>query len=378
MATRAPLAGLVLLLVSFTGSAAEDATPEPTARLVPVKFASAERLAEAFGRAREAGTVDLAAERRQFVGRAAQDAMRGVRPLPEMVDPGLYPFPERSYAEVKIAQAGPPGGGGAMASLLPEGLAEPPTAVPHQNALLVRGTPRAIDEFVEVLALVDKPAKQVNVELKLLNVRSNAGREWGGDIDWIRPNGDLSVHGPAPVGPTLRFGTADLNALVALNQTSARSDNSVAANVTTTNNTPCVIRAATVIPFVAASVSYDQFGQRHVDYVVDSVLTGVELFALPRIIADDRVAMLLRPSFIDKTGQVVGPDGSVIPITQEVATETTVVVLDGETMLVGGLPRSIQTLETVGLPLIFRRSETVEDVESLLFVTPRIVRTPGD
>ena len=218
----------------------------------------------------------------------------------------------------------------------------------------------------------------MNVELKLVNVRSSAGREWGGDIDWIRPKGDLSVHGPAPVGATLRFGTADLNALVAFNQTSGRSDGSVAANVTTTNNTPCVIRAATVIPFVAASVSYDQFGQRHVDYVVDSVLTGVELFTLPRIIADDRVAMLLRPSFIDKTGQVVGPDGSVIPITQQVTTETTVVVLDGETMLVGGLPRSIRTLETVGLPLIFRRSETVEDVESLLFVTPRIVRTPGD
>lgn len=379
MARRALTGGLVwALVVGLCGVVTADDDAEKTVkRLVHLRFASADLVAAAFDKQGADETLDIAPDRKAFVRRAVEDATRNVRPFPEMVNPGLYPFPERSYAEVRMAQAGPVGQRGGMAALLPEGLAEPPQAVPQQNALLVRGTARAIDEFEEVVALIDVPAKQVNIELKLANIRSAAGREWGGDIDWIMPRGDVSVHGPAPVGPTLRFGTADLNAVAAFNRTSGRSNDTVAANVTTTNNTPCVIRAATVIPFVSASLTYDQFGQRHIDYLVDAILTGVELFTLPRIVGDDRVALLLRPFFIDKTGQVTGPDGSVIPITQEVATETTVVVPDGETMLVGGLPRTLSSLESVGLPVVFRQSETIEDVESLMFVTPRIVRSAG-
>jgi type II secretory pathway component HofQ len=351
-----------LLLAALCSGVAAQEAGETVAQIVPLKFASAHLVAAAFGKDGTEEKLDVAADRKEFVRRALEDATRHVRPMPEMGQPGIYPFAERSYAEVKVAQAGPLGQRGAMASLLPEGLSEPPTALPQQNALVVKGTPDAIDEFREIVALIDKPAKQVNVELKLVNIRESA---------------DVSIHGPAPLGPTLRFGTAGVNALLALNEATARSNDTVAASVTTTNNTPCVIRAATVIPFIAASITYDQFGQRRIDYAVDSVLTGVELFTVPRIIGDDRVAMLLRPSFIDKTGQVTGPDGSVIPITQEVATETTIVVPDGETMLVGGLPRSLHTLESVGLPVIFRQSGTIEDVESLIFVTPRIVRSAG-
>jgi type II secretory pathway component GspD/PulD (secretin) len=366
-----------LLLAALCSGVAAQEAGETVAQIVPLKFASAHLVAAAFGKDGTEEKLDVAADRKEFVRRALEDATRHVRPMPEMGQPGIYPFAERSYAEVKVAQAGPLGQRGAMASLLPEGLSEPPTALPQQNALVVKGTPDAIDEFREIVALIDKPAKQVNVELKLVNIRESAGREWGADIDWRGSRGDVSIHGPAPLGPTLRFGTAGVNALLALNEATARSNDTVAASVTTTNNTPCVIRAATVIPFIAASITYDQFGQRRIDYAVDSVLTGVELFTVPRIIGDDRVAMLLRPSFIDKTGQVTGPDGSVIPITQEVATETTIVVPDGETMLVGGLPRSLHTLESVGLPVIFRQSGTIEDVESLIFVTPRIVRSAG-
>jgi type II secretory pathway component GspD/PulD (secretin) len=107
---------------------------------------------------------------------------------------------------------------------------------------------------------------------------------------------------------------------------------------------------------------------------VDAVATGIELFVLPRINADDSVTMILRPSFIDATGQVVGPDGTALPITEEVAVETIVRVPDQETVLIGGFPSSLQALDVVGLPVNFRRSTTVEDVQSLLFVTPRIVR----
>jgi Flp pilus assembly secretin CpaC len=84
--------------------------------------------------------------------------------------------------------------------------------------------------------------------------------------------------------------------------------------------------------------------------------------------------MRLQPSFIDATGQVVGPDGSTAPILQEAGVDTVVRVKDGETLLLGGFPRSNQALQATGLPVNFRKSSSIEDIDSLLFVTPRIVR----
>jgi type II secretory pathway component GspD/PulD (secretin) len=107
---------------------------------------------------------------------------------------------------------------------------------------------------------------------------------------------------------------------------------------------------------------------------VDAVATGVELFALPRISEDDTITMRLRPTFIDATGQVVGPDGSALPVTQQNSVDTVIRVKDGESALLGGFPRSSQALQATGLPVNLRRSGTVESIEARLFVTPRIVR----
>jgi Flp pilus assembly secretin CpaC len=54
--------------------------------------------------------------------------------------------------------------------------------------------------------------------------------------------------------------------------------------------------------------------------------------------------------------------------------DTVVRVKDGETLLLGGFPRSNQALQATGLPVNFRKSSSIEDIDSLLFVTPRIVR----
>jgi type II secretory pathway component GspD/PulD (secretin) len=369
------VAAALVLLPSTLMRAEEAAKPEETTRTIKLQSASAADVARQFAKADTAAGVPdrLREERRDFLSRAMADATRGVRPVPQaMTEPGLYPFPERTYAEARVAQA--PGGAGGLAGFLPEGLTDPPTALPDQNALLVKGTPKAVDQFAEIVRLLDVPPKQVNIEVKLINLTQQTTEESGMDVAGRGRRPEFFLNGPAPVGPSVRILGGNIDALLAANRTVSRSNNTAGANVTTTNNAPCVIRAATVIPVVLASVTFDAFGNRHVDYVVDAVATGVELFALPRINSDDSVSMLLRPTFIDATGQVVGPDGSAAPITQEAAVETMVRVPDGETVLLGGFPSSTQALEATGLPVNLRRSRTTQDVQSSLFVTPRIVR----
>ncbi len=371
-------AGVLAALVVVSAGAEEAVTaPPPTTRTLSLTHASAVDLARQFAPASpatEEAAERLQDERRGFLRRAMLDATRGVRPVPQvMQEPGLYPFDERSYAEARVARAGV-GDGGGLATFLPKGLAEPPAALPGQNALLVRGSAEAVDEFAEIVRLFDVPAKQVNIEVTLLNLAERMDAGWGADAAAHGPGTGLFLQGPAPAGPSVQIVGQPFEALAAANGALSRSNSTTGANVTTSNNTPCVIRAVTVIPVVLASATLDQWGNRHIGYTVDAVATGVELFALPRINSDDTVTMQLRPSFIDATGQVVGPDGTALPITQETAVDTVVRVRDGDTVSLGGFPRSIQALEATGLPVNLRQSRLGEAVQSLLFVTPRIVR----
>jgi type II secretory pathway component GspD/PulD (secretin) len=242
---------------------------------------------------------------------------------------------------------------------------------------MVRGTVKDIDAVAELLQLIDVPPQQVNVAVKLLNVAGGWSEESGGDVAGAFPGFDLAARGQAPAtGPTMRFGSGGAQALVGGSRTQSLADNSVEASVTTINNTPCVIRAATLIPYVTANVTYNRAGQRQVDYAVDAVATGVELVVLPRITGQDTVTMLLRPSFIDAVGRALTPDGQALPITQETAVETQIRVRDGETVVIGGLPRHTETLQSLGLPVLPLRAESLADVESLVLVRPRILRSP--
>ncbi len=359
-------AALALLLPQ--GLRADDAT---VTRTIVLKYASPLTVVRALKKAEPPSDEELTRTRKDFLQRALRDATAGVRPPPNLQENILYPLPPRHYSEVRVAQQG---GGGELAAMMPEGVTVTPVAVPEQNALLARGEPKALDQLQELITLLDVPAKQVNVAVKLLELSARVADEWGGDLAWRGANGGLSARGPAPAGgPTMRFTVGDVSALLSGNLARTTANNSTEANVTTTNNTPAIVRAATLIPYFTAQVTTNQFGQRRADYAVDAVATGVELFVIPRINGNETVTMLLRPSFITAVGQVVSPDGQAVPVTQETTLQSQVTVPDGATMVIGGLPRSSDTLASVGRP-VFRQARPAEESESLVFVRPRIIR----
>lgn len=354
----------------------EEGKPDRVTRVISLSYASARDLVYRLSPAPQ-NVAEVAAklknDRQEFLRRAIADAVTGVRPIPEvMAEPGLYPFSARPYAEAQLAQAVHDAGD--LSGLLPKGLSAPPTAIPDQNALLVRGTPQAVDEFAELIRLLDVTPRQVSISVKLLNIAEQLDQEHGEDLSARVDDFVLFLWGPAPTGPLIRIVRENTDLLLAGRRSAAVSNTTAGAHVTATNNTPCMVRAATIIPVVLVSLTFDQWGNGRVDYTVDAVATGVELFVLPRINNDDTVTMHLRPTFIDAIGQVVGPDGRVAPITSEVVTETVVRVGDGQTAVLGGFPRTSQALEATGFPINFRQSRTIHDIQSLLFVTPRIVR----
>ncbi|MEN6547427.1 MAG: hypothetical protein ABFE07_15445 [Armatimonadia bacterium] len=284
------------------------------------------------------------------------------------------------------SRGGTGGGGGGLGDLLP-GDMEPPTAFMPQNALLVRGTQEDIDRFREILDLLDKPSKQVEIAAKFIEVQTTADKAFG--IDWSTSNGSLEFfnQGFAPgeaVNNVVRFARgrfeAQLNALLSSGRATVINE----PHVITMNNQFAEINFYTEIPYFSAQVSYNQFGTREVDFTSEFITVENSLWVVPRINADDSVTVYLEPTLEDTVGEVTGPNGESIPIVTSQYVSTQVRVGDGETIVLGGLIRKDESINLRETPLLSKlpilgrlfqsRSTSKRNSELLVFVTPRIVR----
>jgi type II secretory pathway component GspD/PulD (secretin) len=284
-------------------------------------------------------------------------------------------------------QGGGGGGanGGALSDMLPGDML-PPIAFMPENALLVQGTQEEIDKFKEILALLDKPTKQVEIATKFINITTTADKALG--IDWSLSNGSLEFfnQGFAPgeaVNNVIRFARGrfegQLNALLSSGRATVINEPHVIAM----NNQYAEVNFSTTIPYFTANISYNQFGQRTVDFTSDFVDVENSLWVVPRINADDSITVHLEPELQDNVGEVEGPNGERIPIITTQYVSTTVRVADGETVVLGGLVRKDESMTLRETPLLssipiigklFRgKRVNKSNSELLIFVTPRVV-----
>lgn len=347
------LALLILLLLSLPAlSLAQGGM-----RLVRLSFADATQLAASFGGGGASGYSPAVSE--DF---ARATIAMGLQRLPGAAGQWQSNTAARSY----------PGGSGAIAP--PAGLSQPPVAIPAQNALMLRGTPEALDRTEEIITMLDKPARMVNIELAMLDTPEERVEQWG--LDFRTFNGSAaagSVGNVPPAGAMLRWGIGNLDLLFGLDQRRARGREATGANVTTFNNTPATVSFGQTLPFFVSRVSYDVFGNRHVDIEPNSIFTGIELYVLPRINRDDSVTLRLVPTIVEAAGAVTAPDGSSLPITRNVMLDTQVRVQDGEAFVVGGL-RRVTDSQTERFRTALGETKITRSSHPVLVVTANIIR----
>lgn len=314
---------------------------------------------------------ELRAFRQQWVNDFAADIARRLPRDPSRLSPEWHHASSMTIAPREQVGRGYAGFG---TGLLPAGLDGPPIAFMPQNAIIARGTPTAIDQLREVIAMLDVKPRMVNVECRMVDAPTVETDEWGVDARAAGGSWNYAMQGNVPpAGPQLLWRRGPLDVLAGWDRTRSRSDVLTAANITTTNNFPAVITLGRMMPYVTSATSYDPFGRRIVETWVDAIFIGTELFVQPRINADDSITMLIRPTFIEAVGSVIGPQGTVLPITETLGAETMITVRDGETLQLGGFERSRASYnESFGGLLRGRR--VAEYSHPLLFVTPRIIR----
>ncbi|MGF1750795.1 type IV pilus secretin PilQ family protein [Vibrio cionasavignyae] len=279
------------------------------------------------------------------------------------------------------------------------------------NSLLIRELPDNIAVIREIIASLDVPVKQVQIEARIVTINEGNMDELG--IRWgvTKVSGDTTIGGSIEnnlgtiglydqedgdafvddflnvnLGATsdsaarLAFQVASLGSNVLLDlelsalQQESKAEIISSPRLITTNKKSAYIEQGTEIPYLKAASS----GATSVEFK-KAVLS---LTVTPQITPDNRLVLDLhvtqdRPSQVVKTeeGEAVAID------TQRIGTQ--VLVNNGETVVLGGIfqhsiTNSVDKVPLLGdipgLGALFRRTyEKVGKSELLIFVTPEII-----
>ncbi len=162
-------------------------------------------------------------------------------------------------------------------------------------------------------------------------------------------------------------------------------------HILTSENKKAVINVSTSIPIITSQQipfgTGTTAGQAAIvgTQSVEYRDTGVVLTVTPRIGERGTVALDVKQE-VNDVGEPVPPTNSLAIIKREA--ETSVVLLNTQTLVLGGLIRDKRTTVDRGIPVLKNipilgylfgfKSETVEKTELLILITPRVIGTALD
>ena len=369
-----PLALSLFFLVGLSAVATSFA--DSTTRIFELRHASARQLAYLLGGQRlamnpEAATTNWA---NNLMRAAVRQLPRNRRAQQQQQDPQW-----RTYSDPVPPVDPPPGAAQADAPLarvfgLPQ--FETLTALPD-NRLLVKGEPEDIDRLAEAIRFLDKPVPQVNIDCRVEDTPAHIIRSWGLDFQTFAPQLDVASEANAPgAGPLIKWALPTAQGLLGRDEQVSRAVTISGLSITTSSGLAAEVGFGQVIPFFTSSVTYDAFGNRHVDYSVDTIFTGLQLWVLPVVLPNDMVRMTVRPVFSFAAGTVQGPNGEQVPVTRNETVATTVTVPDGEPMVIGGMG-NLRDEANNRFGGLLQGQQVLDHTNPLLIVTPHILHEAG-
>ncbi len=277
------------------------------------------------------------------------------------------------------------------------------TIVERTNAIIVQDIREKIEEIKSTIIALDIENLQVHIQAQIIEVNSDAAQEMG--INWSAGSGGyatdpgtgIGVAGakldqipnanqssalvssaPGRVSPatmSLAFGLLNGNLGATLEYLLTESHGEVVAKpqITTLDNMEASIFIGSKIPFNKLDQNYNSS--------IEFVDGGIELIVTPHITNDNRIILDLAPKRSSATIDAItrGP----VVTTQEA--KTTVVVNDGQTVVIGGLTSKSENKIEKGVPILkdipllgvlFRYTKTQVIKEDLIiFITPHIIRS---
>lgn len=275
------------------------------------------------------------------------------------------------------------------------------------NRLIVVTSPRIISEIEQIVTELDKPARQVMLEARIVEVSTDDFKKLGIDWDLLSRQGFMFVEGnydslqggessdqirglkifPNPPGTSDIFKLGNFSRVaqvyrVAMDLAIRNGNARVLANpkIATLNGREASMLVGTRIPFVISGTVFAGGGAA-TSQQVQREEVGVKLSITPLINADGYITTTIKP----EVSSVIGFKGQNedLPVVATRQATTTVRLKDGGSVIIGGLLSEERTTSTSKLPilgdipglgLLFRHTNTqVTKKDLVIEVTPRIL-----
>lgn len=261
------------------------------------------------------------------------------------------------------------------------------------NKIAVTDYPSKLDEIAKIINAFDEKTPQVLIDAQIIEIKPSDKFEMGIDWDyWIEKNFDMKA--ALPIGTTNRLilgtpsttpaGKGEYKAILDLLRTIGDTKILSSPRIMTINNQEAKILVGTRDAYITSTTS--QSGDSTVtSQSVNFVDVGIKLYVTPTINRDGFVTMKIKPEISSAVRTDITSEGSTtqIPIVTTSEAETSVIVKDGITIIIGGLRKDEKT-KTVkkipllgdipGLGLFFKStSDEVKKTELVILLTPHIV-----
>lgn len=266
--------------------------------------------------------------------------------------------------------------------------ADPLDARRTRETLVVEDLPEYLARVAEYLAQVDHPPRQVLIEAYVLQVDLESSKDHGVDWDFIGDvaglNLDVQTTGfsrGAGASPGLIVGldTGSLDAIVTALQTTRDAKTLASPKVLVVEGNQARMQVGGRFGYLTETTTQTSTIQN-----VDFLEVGVVLRVTPRIAADGRIMLTLKPEV--SNGQVDPATG--LPEEETTEVESTVLLRDGQAMILGGLIQeedSDRQQKVLGLGdlkyvgrLFGQRNREKDRTEIIIAVLPRLVPYQGE
>ncbi len=271
------------------------------------------------------------------------------------------------------------------------------------NTLIVRTTGKDYHNLLGTIKLLDQTPLQVLVNVVIAQVSLSKSQSLG--LDWKYQNGSSlvqnnlgkasSVVDGKPLGLIVSGTSGNFSA--SLNALAADGDINILSrpSLLIANNKEGAINIGKEVPVqtssttnLNATVVEDGGTGTQVTQEISYRNTGIELTVTPHINEDGVVNLEIKQSLSAIEGSTTSQDAAFKPTFTNQDIATTVVVGDGETIILGGLIDSVTTYKDSGIPFLkdipiagylFKTQEESEDRrELMLIITPRIIGPETD
>ncbi len=252
------------------------------------------------------------------------------------------------------------------------------------NSLIINDVQARVNLITAMANDLDSQTPQVEINARLVDMDVKVTRELG--INWSLNNfkspgnnlaGSMSITNPVqnPAGD-LRVATIQDWGDMMMRIQALEDDNKahLISNpiITTTDNREAKILVGQKIPLIVS----DEAGNA----VTQLTTIGIMLQVTPHINSEDRITLDIHNEVSDLSSQATVQGGVIINTSES---DTRVLVENGETAIIGGLIRKVESNLVNGIPVLkdipllgslFRHtSKTKDSRELVVFVTPRIV-----